>query len=755
MALPFSFSSELKWSVRIGGNHGLTEYSGSYYTVLVDATGNHAEVWKTTDGTTGEAWAEQDSGNHPSVSSTASNKSVDAVVFGTKLYISYPDNALASIRVHPFDLATNTWGTATTTSGSPISGGSIHISSQGFFRLAVLADGDYIILFQGSTSNMGTAYRTVRYVRYSSSAWGTPTTIADKSASSKHCDGYALIRTSATRCHFLYNNTTDSDLHSRAYDSGSLQTEQTIDDTVTTGNWVVGEAIFLDGELVVPYVDSDGSLAIRRAVNATNPTWPTASEVVSPTTTSDPEFTNANAAAVVGVGSILHAYWGDDTTQDLYRDNDAAGGGEWGTDSEYKDAITLQGINLASLTGAIGVLYNDGGTVKFDKVTTGGFPAVLPGTYSVFRNAVHGPYFDGSNIYYAAIRKLAAVYTASIYKSTDSGATWVRKDVANDPVLNTTATSLSLSVRYLSGKIYVGYLAPTTNQLTIKPFTCSSDTWGTATAGTGTTTQVLHESGQNAFAIEVLADGDYVAAYQYDDGANNLIVLRRYSGGAWGSEATIFTGNGSLDSIIRSSATRVHFVYFSETADDLFTRGWTTAAGLRTEQTVDATLIATGAYRSGIPLLNSGELLVPFVDSDGGLDIGRATDADNPTWATTSVSATATTDPEYTTANPGVILYGDGKVWIFWFDDTDLDIYRDNDAGTNTWGTDTEWKDAVTGAGINGIVSSDVAYIIYLDNTVIKLDTYTMGTPVAGQPIIIRYNGSTNRLGVRGFGRGW
>src|SRR5262245_30889999 len=64
MALPFSFSSELKWPDHLNARLGPFESGGNLYAVLCDKTANTLEVWKSTDG--GNSWAEQDAANHKS-----------------------------------------------------------------------------------------------------------------------------------------------------------------------------------------------------------------------------------------------------------------------------------------------------------------------------------------------------------------------------------------------------------------------------------------------------------------------------------------------------------------------------------------------------------------------------------------------------------------------------------------------------------------------------------------------------------------
>ena len=73
--MPATIAAGLSWSAWRNTSHGPWKIGGNHYALLVDATSNHAEMWKSTDG--GNTWAEQDSANHPVIDTTsAAYKSV-------------------------------------------------------------------------------------------------------------------------------------------------------------------------------------------------------------------------------------------------------------------------------------------------------------------------------------------------------------------------------------------------------------------------------------------------------------------------------------------------------------------------------------------------------------------------------------------------------------------------------------------------------------------------------------------------------
>lgn len=366
MALPFSFSSELKWSSHRALMHGPFENGTNLYAVLIDDTADTLEVWKSTD--SGDSWSEQDSGNHKTV--VASQACCHTVQSGTTLYIAY---LIASdvVNIVPFSMATDTYGTVIT--GGPTAAVAGTASALSPPILSRRSDGDYVVLHNGPTQSiMGTGYRRVLYSRHEGSTWTLDTDVAGIDVQI-HYDTRAAILGSSDRVHFFWTDATNSDLKHRSLTSAnSLNTIQDVDTSVTIGNYTAGIPTLNGSEVVLPYKHSTGDLNVARATSADDPSWST--QTVTP---ADPESTDANPGAAAVDGSVVYVFWPDAATDDIFRDSDG-GTGTWGVDVEWKDAVTCQGINIAKITNAIGVLYNDGGTVKYD-VYTLTVPVIPPG----------------------------------------------------------------------------------------------------------------------------------------------------------------------------------------------------------------------------------------------------------------------------------------------------------------------------------------------------------------------------------------
>lgn len=358
MTLPATISATLSWPA-YRGEVGPFEIGGNLYAVLHVLSSSTVQVWKSTDG--GNTWGEQDAAHHPTYSST----SFFATTSGTTIYIAYIATGMV-IRVIPFDTSTDLWGTAT--SDGPVA----NLMFTGSHRpvpMARRSDGSYVVLYHGSTESvMGSSYTRVKYARYSGGSWTSNVDVAGTGGQVNY-DVRTVVLGSSDRVHLIWSDATNSDLKHRSLTSGNtLNGIQDIDTSVTIGAHSVGLPLaYVDGantKMVIPYVDSTSELRAARTTSADSPTW-SITEAISATSTSNPEHANANCGAVAADGTTIYAFWPDDTTQDMYYDQDA-GSGSWGTDTEWKDAITCNGISIGKVTGGIGVLYDDGGTVKYD-----------------------------------------------------------------------------------------------------------------------------------------------------------------------------------------------------------------------------------------------------------------------------------------------------------------------------------------------------------------------------------------------------
>jgi hypothetical protein len=374
MPLPATIDASLSWSDYKGSQHGPFENGSNLYVVLLDNTAVQVEVWKSTDG--GNTWAEQDSANKPTVVSDANHKNLYAIKEGTNLYICRRNSTGSgfSVFVTPFSLSTDTWQSGTGI-GSLFIGSHVATASPTF--LARRSDGDYVVLYNGATEGiMGTQYRRVNYARHEGSTWTTQVSVAGTGAQI-HYDARGILLGSSDRTHLFWTDANNADLKHRTLTSANaLQTIQDIDTAMLSqAAYSVGLPVLNGTEIILPFLNelTNTVLAVARGTSADTPTWSV--QNVS-TIANVPEQLNANPGAVAVDGSTVYVFWPNDADQDIYQDNDA-GTGTWGTDTEWKDAITCNGININKISGAIAVLYDDGGTVKYDKLALTGDQTII------------------------------------------------------------------------------------------------------------------------------------------------------------------------------------------------------------------------------------------------------------------------------------------------------------------------------------------------------------------------------------------
>jgi hypothetical protein len=378
MALPATISAGLSWPDHKNSRVGPFEAGSALYAVLVDKTNNHIECWKSTDG--GDTWAEQDAANHPSSSTTANYKSVTVHQSGTALVCFIPKGS-TSIEIREFSTSSDTWGSAIT--GPTITLGAATHTNPAATPPRVLgakrSDGSYVVVYNGATQSvMGTAYdRAKVHIRSSGGTWSGPFDLAGSPNSpidntlpgtQVYYHPLAVVPDASDRAHIIYKEATSGALKSRTLLSGgTFTTAQTIDGGAYTDTSAGGGPALVGTEIVYPYLQNSTTLGVGRATAADTPSWST--QAVSATTTSNPKLSGVNTGAVAGDGSTAHAFWPDFSTSDIWRDSDG-GSGTWGTDTEWKDAVTCNAICVGAIGVGIGVLYDDGGTVKYDRHVT-------------------------------------------------------------------------------------------------------------------------------------------------------------------------------------------------------------------------------------------------------------------------------------------------------------------------------------------------------------------------------------------------
>jgi hypothetical protein len=371
MALPASLSAELRTSAWKLGRSGPFQNGSNLYGVFHDNTGNTVEVWKSTNG--GDTWAEQDAANHKATTSTVAAKSFDVIQAGTTLYIVYisATGAGGTIRVVPFDMATDTYGTVTGDLSVALPGAD-NTNTYGVM-IARRSNGNIIVGYRSVYTNMATDYSQTSIATWNGSSWTT--TLVTPATTTVNYPMRGMVMGPSDLLHIFYQDTAAADIYHRSFNSsGTLGFAGSALETTGKASPSYGQsfpiAYDVGGTTRIGwlFVDSDLGLDFSYFASTSSPnSGDVTNQNVSATSTSNPEEVSANPGFVVERSDVLYAFWPDDTTNDIYRDSDG-GSGTWGTDTEWKDAVTANAICGAVIdSGAkIGVFYLDGTTVKYD-----------------------------------------------------------------------------------------------------------------------------------------------------------------------------------------------------------------------------------------------------------------------------------------------------------------------------------------------------------------------------------------------------
>lgn len=297
--------------------------------------------------------------------------------------------------VRPFDMATDSWGTATgtlTTGDAQTAVATIAVRSNG-----------HIVLVGGSAkySTMGKGYNRLSWSRWNGSAWSTYTSFDGLGSVGEDAQiGRKAIVDSADRAHFFYTNTTSTDsAYSRAVNSSdALETAATIGSiptgTVSERYLFVGDPVkYLDGateKMAVPYPNTSDLIKARDATTAATPTW--SSEQTVSAAAAYPAavgvWAERIAAAVVNENDTnLYAIWIDNTTRDIFTDNKTVAATTWGTDSDRNNVtadFVLANAYVRSGYWRLAFIYEDTGVLYYDEVQLSAFAVDTPPKFHRF-----------------------------------------------------------------------------------------------------------------------------------------------------------------------------------------------------------------------------------------------------------------------------------------------------------------------------------------------------------------------------------
>ena len=353
--------------------------AGVRYLPCVDKSNNKVRMFKSSDG--GNTWSEQDSADAPSITSTATLKSISAVQIDTFINVCRVTdaNGFAAFR---FNTGTDQWETSSTTSSTSMA---VNTNVSGTAPMLLHfkpleTNWDYTAVCNGATETvMGNARRRIKMKRRgSSAAWpgspgydlvGSPNTpdlstlpgtAVDYDLRSALIDGNGVW-------HCFWTQSDDSNIHHRQYkEDQTFSTANLMGSTaaVTSNSAAYSLGIptnyYRDGEwyIAVPYVDS-GALKISRvkaADAATAANWTNTTVVASGI-----ETTNSNPASLSADneqgGKLVLKY--TKTDGKLYWTHDQAND-SWVAEQEiHPGTKTVGAISSGIMLDSDGIVYLD------------------------------------------------------------------------------------------------------------------------------------------------------------------------------------------------------------------------------------------------------------------------------------------------------------------------------------------------------------------------------------------------------------
>lgn len=273
--------------------------------------------------------------------------------------------------------------------------------------IAARGAGDPVVaLYAGDQDNvMGTSYNRIDYAtRNTSGTWSSPTQafglasyewdfygagIAPGTSNGLHLIGNSDRLVVSIRGNFIVRTLSSGDsLSSESEFSQHCDTLQvgpvSVDDAGTQRVLAIVRRAFSSAVGIMRCSESSGNLTVTDFIDFI---------------TNDAGVANTTPiGCLASDGSTVHAVYSQSSDSDLYHDQADAphASGDWGTDTEHRDAVTINRIscNIYNRDGArkLAMVYDDGGTVKYDEIDIDVVPTNLSDVKFPQQSSYIGPY---------------------------------------------------------------------------------------------------------------------------------------------------------------------------------------------------------------------------------------------------------------------------------------------------------------------------------------------------------------------------
>lgn len=334
----------------------------------------------------------------------------------------------------------------------------------------------------------------------------------------------------------------------------------------------------------------------------------------------------------------------------------------------------------------------------------------------------------------------------SVEKATDpEGGTWAFQDSANRPTNANTLSAVGMAHRgsliaFITGEVLSGMTNTVAYFFHI--FDASTDTWTTTNQsivgglGIGASTFI-------DCAIAPRGTDEWVAQYRSADATIMGTAYQRVSAAERSSGGTWTTGR-ALDNAGEVTWVAKGVLGIVDRGHHLLQNSNTLGGFQRTQRSDDSleTFPASfdGAFRIGNGVAyddgGTGKARVPYIrSSDSSLRVLEFDSADTPTVATVASGTTATPEP----ADRANAMAADGTdQHLVWIDDATLDLFRRINTGAG-WGTETEFKDAVTATDVHANVylrgGATVLAVVWWDSALAGYRYEEAELAAAGPPV--------------------
>lgn len=354
--------------------------SGNLWVVGFSSGTTSVELLATTSTDGGATWP---TAYTTSTSNAFANYFVDCVFDSASEVIYVTALKSSAIVIYTFTIGTHAWAEVYTSGTRPTPSTDVNGNVPAF--LTRRSTGEFVVFYQGPThSLMGTPYRACYYARCSSAGVWSAGVEVSAAVKLSHYDAKSAALGASDRSHFLYGDSASSALVHRSLSSANAFGE-TPGQQQALGNQGY-HAIYYDATLAKVVYGAGTSVAslVARATSGAAPTWTSDTNSVG-----DVEGNSSNPAFVYEpTGGDLYVFFRDTTSDDVYQNSTATT--TWTTaNAALQDAATVAGISVGLITNAIGVVFNDAGTVKFDTLEIGtappGFSPLLKPTFIYLR----------------------------------------------------------------------------------------------------------------------------------------------------------------------------------------------------------------------------------------------------------------------------------------------------------------------------------------------------------------------------------